>query len=97
MLTYRLSYHALTRQYRVSTGTLQLGFPTLAEALGVMAHVRDWKIGDHGALHPGESYAASVRMRLDTTQLPKPFQINAITSRDWTLESAWKRFVFEAR
>ena len=97
-LHYRLSYHALTRQYRLSTGNLQLGFPTLGEALGVMAHVRDWKIADRGGpLRAGESYAAAVRMRLDTTQLPKPFQINAITNRDWTLESDWKRSVFEPR
>lgn len=97
LLNFRLSYHALTRQYRISTGTLQLGFPTLAEALGVMTHVRDWRIADRNALKPGETYAASVRMRLDTTQLPKPFQINALTNRDWTLESDWKRFAFDAR
>ena len=96
-LTYRLSYHALTRQYRISTGTLQLGFPTLAEALGVMSHVRDWKIADRGALKAGETYVAQVRMRLDPGQLPKPFQINAITSREWTLESESKRFAFDAR
>jgi hypothetical protein len=96
-LNYRLSYHALTRQYRVSTGNLQLGFPSLAEALGVMSHVRDWKIADRSALTPGQTYAAAVRMRLDTTQLPKPFQINAMTNRDWTLESDWKRFAFEPR
>ena len=95
VLTYRLSYHALTRQYRVSTGNLQLGYPTLSEALGVMTHVRDWKVADHGALMAGQAYAARVRMRLDTTQLPKPFQINAIANRDWTLESDWKRFAFE--
>jgi hypothetical protein len=97
VLNYRLSYHALTRQYRVSTGNLQLGFATLAEAIGVMTHVRDWKVADHDTLKPGQTYAAAVRMRLDTTQLPKPFQINAITSRDWTLESDWKRFAFEPR
>ncbi len=96
-LNYRLSYHALTRQYRVSTGNLQLGFPSLAEALGVMSHVRDWKVAERSALTPGQTYAAAVRMRLDTTQLPKPFQINAMTSRDWTLESDWKRFGFEPR
>ncbi len=96
-LHYRLSYYALTRQYRLSTGNLQVGFPTLAEALGVMSHVRDWKIAERGGpVRPGESYAAAVRMRLDTTQLPKPFQINAIANRDWTLESDWKRSVFEA-
>ena len=96
-LNYRLSYHALTRQYRVSTGNLQLGFPSLAEALGVMSHVRDWKVAERSALTPGQIYAAAVRMRLDTTQLPKPFQINAMTNRDWTLESDWKRFAFEPR
>jgi Domain of unknown function (DUF4390) len=97
VLTYRLTYHALTRQYRVSTGNLQLGFPSLAEAIGVMTHVRDWKIAERGALRTGDTYDAVVRMRLDTTQLPKPFQINAITNRDWTLESDRKRFAFEPR
>ena len=97
VLTYRLSYHALTRQYRVSTGNLQLGYPTLAEALGVMTHVRDWKVADHDALRTGQTYDAAVRMRLDKTQLPKPFQINAIANRDWTLESDWRRFTFEPR
>ena len=33
-------------------------------------------------------------MRLDVSQLPKPFQINAVTDREWTLESDWKRFTF---
>ncbi len=97
MLNYRLSYHALTRQYRVASGNLQLTFATLSEALGAMTHVRDWKVAERSALRLGEAYAAAVRMRLDTTQLPKPFQINAMTSRDWTLESDWKRFVFEPR
>ena len=96
-LSYRLSYHALTRQYRVSTGTLQLGFPALSDALGVMTHVRDWKVADRNVLKAGETYLAAIRMRLDTSQLPKPFQINALTSREWTLESEWKRFALEAR
>jgi hypothetical protein len=96
VLTYRLSYHALTRQYRLSTGNLQLGFASLGEAIGVMTHVRDWKVAERGALRAGETYDAAVRMRLDTGQLPKPFQINALTNRDWTLESPWKRFAYEA-
>jgi hypothetical protein len=29
-------------------------------------------------------------MRLDTSQLPKPFQVNALTNRDWTLASDWR-------
>jgi hypothetical protein len=34
-----------------------------------------------------------VRMRLDSTMLPKPFQLSALTSRDLQLESHWKRFI----
>jgi Domain of unknown function (DUF4390) len=94
--TIRLSYYALTRQYRVASGNLQIGFPTLAEALGVIGHVRDWKIADRNALKAGETYVVETRMRLDTTQLPKPFQINALTNREWVLESEWKRFGFDA-
>jgi hypothetical protein len=37
-------------------------------------------------------YEAAVRMRLDTTLLPKPFQLSALTNRDLHLESSWKRF-----
>lgn len=91
-LNWRLSYNALTRQYRLSTGSLQLGYPTLADAIGVMSRTRNWKLLDKGALKPGETYQAAIRMQFDTSQLPKPFQISAITSREWTLESDWKRF-----
>ena len=38
------------------------------------------------------TYQAGIRMRLDTAQLPKPFQLNAIASRDWTLASDWHRW-----
>jgi len=27
-------------------------------------------------------------------QLPKPFQVNALASREWQLASDWKRFSF---
>ena len=33
-------------------------------------------------------------MRLDVTQLPKPFQLSALTNREWTLDSDWKKFPF---
>ncbi|MFN7834743.1 MAG: DUF4390 domain-containing protein [Burkholderiaceae bacterium] len=92
--SYRLSYHALTRQYRVSFGALQLGFATLREALDMLSHIRDWKVVERGVLKTGATYAGALRMRLDIAQMPKPFQINAITNRDWTLASEWYRFGF---
>ncbi len=92
--SFRLSYNALTRQYRVAFGSLQQGFPTLKDALGVLSSIRAWKVVDKGVLKPGTAYQAAVRLRLDVAQMPKPFQVNAITNRDWTLSSEWRRFIF---
>jgi hypothetical protein len=89
-LTYRLSYSALTRQYRLARGSLALPFDTLAEALNSLRRVRGWRVLERGTLRPDEDYRAQLRMRLDTSQLPKPFQINALTNRDWTLASDWR-------
>lgn len=89
-LTYRLSYSPLTREYRLARGTLALPFDTLGEALAILRRVGSWNVVERGALTPGASHWAQVRMRLDTTQLPRPFQIGAITSRDWTLGSEWR-------
>jgi hypothetical protein len=94
-LTYRLTYYALTREYRLSSGTLQVGFPTLAEALSVMTRVHDWRVMDKSVIRPGETYIAGVRMRFDSSQLPKPILLTTLTSREWTMESDWKRFSFE--
>ena len=89
-LTYRLSYSPLTRQYRLARGGLSQSFESLDEALGLLKSVRNWKVADKGLLTAREEYDAQVRMRLDVTQLPKPFQVNAITSREWTLASDWR-------
>lgn len=92
--TYRLSYHALTQQYRVALGAYVQSFATLTEALGAMSGVRGWRVVEPDQVRPGSEYEAQVRMRLDVTQLPKPFQVTAITNRDWTLQAEWKRFRF---
>ena len=89
-LTYRLSYSPLTRQYRLARGGLSQPFDSLEEALGLLKSVRQWKVIEPGVLSPRDSYEAQVRMRLDVTQLPKPFQVNAITSREWNLASDWR-------
>jgi hypothetical protein len=90
----RLSFQPLTREYRVSSGGLQLGFPTLDEALAVIKHVTSWHVIDRNDVRPGETYTASVRMQLDVAFMPKPFQIDAVNNRDWNLASDWKRFNF---
>lgn len=89
-LTYRLSYSPLTREYRLARGTLALPFDTLGRALATMRRISGWTVVENGTLTDGQRYWAQVRMRLDTAQLPRPFQIGAITSRDWTLASEWR-------
>ena len=90
--TYRLSYHALTRQYRLSTGGLHQSFATLEEAVQVLCRLRNWLVVERGdkGVRPGEPYEAMLRLRLDVTQLPRPFQISALGNRDWSLASDWK-------
>ncbi len=92
--TLRLSFQPLTREYRVSSGGLQLGFASLSDALAVIKHVSSWHVIDRAQVRPGETYTASVRMQLDTALMPKPFQVDAVNNRDWALASDWKRFTF---
>ncbi len=89
---YKISYTPLLRQYRLSVGNIYQNFTSFDEVTRVLSRLRGWHIADKGALKKDQVYQAAVRMRLDTAQLPKPFQLNAIASRDWTLESDWHRW-----
>jgi len=91
---HRLSFNALTRQYRVSFGSLHQNFDTLDEALVVIAHVRQTAAVAADDVDRGAVYLAALRLRLDTSQLPKPLQINALSSHDWNLSSDWYRWTF---
>lgn len=89
---YRLSYNALTRQYRVGVGAFYQNFATLGEALQSLSRVRRREELDPGALAKGSTYSAGLRLRLDTSQLPRPFNLNALGSREWSLGSDWYRW-----
>ncbi len=92
--THRLSFHALTRQYRLSKGGLHQSFDTLSEALRVLSRLRNWAVidgrGEKPVVQAGDTYMAALRMRLDINQLPRPFQISALGNKDWSLASDWK-------
>jgi len=90
--TYRISYTPLLRQYRLSVGNVYQNFARIEEVTRVLSRLRGWHVADKGALKKDQVYQAGLRMRLDTAQLPKPFQLNAISSRDWTLDSDWHRW-----
>ena len=94
-LELRLSYLPLAKQYRLSSGSLHQNFVSLSEALQMLGAVHGWPVLGRDQVDNGRRYIASVRMRLDPAQLPTPFRVmSAVTSREWTLTSDWKRFPF---
>ena len=95
-LGYRLSYSPLTRTFRLSRGALAQPFDTLAEALATVRTVRGWKVSDRGPAELRDHVLARVRLRLDTTMLPKPFQVDSLTNHDWALASDWQRVAIGA-
>ena len=90
--TYKITYTPLLRQYRLSSGAAYQNFNHFDEVVGALSRVRGWPVAEGGALRKQDEYEAAIRMRLDTTQLPKPFQLNAVASDDWNLASDWYRW-----
>ncbi|MEO7560936.1 MAG: DUF4390 domain-containing protein [Nitrosospira sp.] len=87
-----LSYYALTRQYRLSRGTLSQNFGTLKEALQALSRVRDRPIIASSELKPDMEYTVELRMRLDISALPKPFQVETLGSREWDFSTGILRW-----
>lgn len=88
----RVSYAPLTDQYRVAVSGISQNVTTFDDVRRVLSRIRSWTVAEKGQLRPGEKYEAALRFRLDTSQLPKPFQLNVITSKEWSLASDWHRW-----
>lgn len=91
-IQYKLSFHPLTNRYRVTVGTFSTEYDTLETALRAVGAVVNWKVLSKGALSDvaTKDTKAEIRLLLTTAKLPKPFQINALTSKNWHLDSGWK-------
>lgn len=89
---YKLSFHPLTNRYRVSVGTFSTEYDTLAAALRAIGAIANWKVLEQGELADvaAKEVKAEIRLLFSTAQLPKPFQINALTSKSWQLDSGWR-------
>ena len=83
--TWRLSYQPLTSSWRVSFGALSQSFPTLEEALAVATRATRWKVTDVEQIDPGERYEVEFSYRLDSTQLPRPMQLDLAAQAEWRL------------
>ncbi|MCK9353939.1 MAG: DUF4390 domain-containing protein [Gallionella sp.] len=88
----KLSYNVLTRQYRLSRGALFQNFATLESVLSILSRQSSTVI-PADALAKDGNYIAAARLRLDIAQLPRLLQVNALTGKDWTLDSDWYRWV----
>jgi hypothetical protein len=90
----RLSYQPLTKQFRIASGGLTFTAQTIAEALQVVGSIGGWRVIDGPAVDPSKPYSAALRMSLDLSKLPKPFQVNALNNKTWNVSSDWTRFTF---
>ena len=90
--TIKLSYNVLTRQYRISRGALFQNFASYEDALNILSRQSSTTIPTDLMKKEG-NYFAAARLRLDTTQLPKLLQVNALAGKDWNLSSDWYRWV----
>lgn len=82
-----LRYYALTRQYHLSYPSFSRSFNTLKEALQALGQLHGYPLTIKSELKHDIDYIASLRMWLDLTRMPKPFQIEALGSSQWSLSS----------
>ena len=92
----RLSYQPLTQQYRIASEGLTFSARTMSEALQIVGSIGGWRVIDGGQIDPSKFYSAGLRMSLDLSKLPKPFQVNALNNREWSVSSDWLRLPFSA-
>jgi hypothetical protein len=93
-IRYRLSHNALTQQYRLSAGGFYSSYSTLAEVLRVLGRINGLVVAELTALEPNNTYTVELKMELDKSQLPKPFQLDALASKLWQVEAKTLRWQF---
>jgi hypothetical protein len=93
----RLAYQPLTRRWRLNvspvpiTGTAGFGvslnqnFDSLADAMDAVKRVGRLRLGDVAEIGDEAQHQVVFRFRLDTSQLPRPFQIGVVGQADWNI------------
>lgn len=92
--TWKIVYNALTRQWRVGSGDLSLPESSLNDAMAPIRSIRGWAVSQASAFEFDASYEGRIRVRLDSSLLARPFQVNALNSAAWSLATPWKAFTF---
>ncbi|WP_443083127.1 DUF4390 domain-containing protein [Variovorax sp. PBS-H4] len=92
----RLAYQPLTRRWRLNVSpvpitnsgfgvSLNQNFDTLSEALDGVRRVARLRLGDVSEIGDEGIHPVTFRFRLDTSQLPRPFQIGVVGQADWNI------------
>lgn len=93
----RLAYQPLTRRWRLNVSpvpitaavagvTLNQNFDSLDEALETVRRIGRLRMTDASEVgDEGTRYPVVFRFRLDTSQLPRPFQIGLVGQSDWNV------------
>ena len=92
---YRVSYNALTRQYRVATGLLGPDLRLAGRGRAVPVPRQSRQVATLDQFDEGRPPRCG-RYGFGSTSnaLPKPFQLSALASREWSLQSDWHRWSF---
>jgi Domain of unknown function (DUF4390) len=94
----RLAYQPLSHRWRLNVSpvpitnagfgvSLNQNFDTLADALDGVRRVGRMRLGDVSEIGDEPSHPVMFRFRLDTSQLPRPFQIGAFGESDWNISA----------
>jgi hypothetical protein len=93
----RLAYQPLTRRWRLNVApvpitanagfgvSLNQNFDSLDEALDAVKRVGRLRLGDLAEIGEDGQHPVVFRFRLDTTQLPRPFQIGMVGQSEWDI------------
>jgi hypothetical protein len=82
--SWRLSYQPLTSAWRVSLGAFSQSYPSLEEALTTVTRIAHWRIADAG-IDPTDKYYVDFTFYLDSSQLPRPMQLDLGAQAEWHL------------
>lgn len=94
----RLVYQPLTRRWRLNVSptpitnagfgvTLNQNFDSLDEALEAVRRIGRLRLGDVAEIGDAPIHQVNFQFKLDTSQLPRPFQIGAVGQSGWNISA----------
>jgi len=92
----RLAYQPLTRRWRLNVSPVPISnagfgasvaqnFDSLQDALEAIKRIGRLRLADSADVDYEPEHPVVFRFRLDTSQLPRPFQIGAVGQSDWNI------------